>query len=57
VSGPRFHYDRTEGILAVYEAEFRLDLIVEFMAKDIIMNHGALLKVPDEYFKIIFVIN
>jgi hypothetical protein len=57
VNGPRIHYARIEGILAVYETGFRLDLIIAFIAKNIIINHGALLKVLDEYLKIIFVIN
>jgi hypothetical protein len=39
---------RTESILAIYEAEFRLDPIIGFVAKDIITNHGTLLKVHDE---------
>jgi hypothetical protein len=48
---------RTENILAVYEAEFRLDLMVGFMGKDVLTNHGALLKVHDRYLTIMSVIN
>jgi hypothetical protein len=31
---------RTESNLTIYEAEFRLDLIVGFVAKTVITNHG-----------------
>jgi hypothetical protein len=48
---------RTESILAGDKTEFRLDLIVGFVAKDIMTNHGALLKVHDGRFKIMTVIN
>jgi hypothetical protein len=51
-SGPHIHCTWTESILAIYEAEFRLDPIVGFVAKDVITNHGALLKVHDEHLKI-----
>jgi hypothetical protein len=53
-SGPRVYCARTESNLAVYEAEFGLDLMVGFVAKDIIMNHG---EVHDEHLKLISVIN
>jgi hypothetical protein len=36
---------------AVDEAKFRLNLFIEIMAKDIITNHGVLLKVHDGHLK------
>jgi hypothetical protein len=47
---------QTERILTLYKAEFRQDLIIVFVAKDVITNHGALLKVHDRRL-IIYVIN
>jgi hypothetical protein len=37
--GPRIHCPRTESNLVLYEAEFRLDLMVGFVAKNLITNH------------------
>jgi hypothetical protein len=39
-NGPRVHCTRIESNLAIYEAGFRLDLIVGFVAKTVITNHG-----------------
>jgi hypothetical protein len=39
-NGPRVHCPRTDNNLAVYEAEFRLDLMVGFVAKTVITSHG-----------------
>jgi hypothetical protein len=39
-NGPNVHRVRTESNLSVHEAEFRLDLIVGFVVKTGITNHG-----------------
>jgi hypothetical protein len=57
VNGPCVHCARTESILALFEAKFRLDLIVGFVTKDVIINHGALLKIHDGRSIIMSVIN
>jgi hypothetical protein len=48
---------RTESIFAIYEAEFYLHLIVGFVAKDVIMNHGVLLKIYEGRLEIMSFIN
>jgi hypothetical protein len=54
---PHIHCARTESILVIYGAEFRLDFGVEFAAMDVITNHRALLKIPSGDFVIMSVIN
>jgi hypothetical protein len=38
--GKRVHCPLTKNNLALYAAKFRLDLMVGFMAKNVITNHG-----------------
>jgi hypothetical protein len=55
-SGACIHCAERESILAVWGAEFHLDLMVAFLAKDVIINQGALLKIRDGDLQIMSVV-